>query len=310
MFVCFWLCVSALYLDAHLGAKARLNDSTYETEKEFGVGKRRKRVQMIESDDDDDDAPVVKVSASNTRGLFSAKKTVTSSVKILPKGKPRDADNNATLKVVRRDRGSKAESLTALKEMLKAQKETTASRKPPIMVCATSPNWKASSLDNESTIKHVHDLSEEEDDVLTRGQIEKKKKYESNEKRNSQKIDGQINDSCLKNADGGKKSKKKVEGSEESKSGKVDGNSCVDAEMIEIADGHASNEDHADVSRQLDDYSIFGTPPSNDLEQSIEKSSSVKKSPRRSTVAKKLFQPISPIVSSGKLLFPMSPFKR
>ena len=94
------------YLNAQLGAKARVDDSNYETEKEFGVGKRkRKTVQRISSDEDEENviihsggngelkkkvpalpsAPIVHLPNNQEKVLFSAKKTDNSPIKIVGK---------------------------------------------------------------------------------------------------------------------------------------------------------------------------------------------------------------------------------
>lgn len=149
------LSVSGTYLDAHLGRKGRIRDPAYETEKEFGVGRRKRggRHRLISDEEDDENedkgkkpnqkpklpsAPIMSISPSNKQNIgFSVKKSIKSPVKVVAsKSKAREVNNNFTLKLARKDKGTKVESLAQLKKLVQRKGN-------PV---ATSPNWKATPL--------------------------------------------------------------------------------------------------------------------------------------------------------------------
>ena len=158
--------LSDSYLNAHLGAKARLNDSSYETEKELGIGRRRRRIakRLLSDDEEEEDyvimqkmgssklkkkdeegnvivhkkgesqqtaaaiptAPVIRLPSSKSTVSFHAKKTANSPMKVVSQSKSREREinNNSTLKIIRKDKGSKAKSMTDLKDILQEKKRS------------------------------------------------------------------------------------------------------------------------------------------------------------------------------------------
>lgn len=112
-------------MQAHLGAKSRLQDSTYETEVELGRGHRRKRAKKHSSDDSDEPVTVKKIPKpkrlpvnQQSKETEISFKTLGSNTKVLSFKK-----NSKSVTVTRKDKGSKCTNLDELREKLKRKQE-------------------------------------------------------------------------------------------------------------------------------------------------------------------------------------------
>ncbi|KAK3928289.1 DNA-directed RNA polymerase subunit gamma [Frankliniella fusca] len=132
------------YLDAHIGLKKRLEDSSYETEK--------KRL----SSDDEDEPPLKQKTSKKLRSApklnfssqvsqFESSQKSPSKIIVKHNVSSKEDQNKNTLKVSRGNRGSQADNFADFKKIVEEKKKKDEAKrlKSKERIVCTSPSWKA-----------------------------------------------------------------------------------------------------------------------------------------------------------------------
>ncbi|KAE8742105.1 hypothetical protein FOCC_FOCC012379 [Frankliniella occidentalis] len=145
------------YLDAHLGAKNRTKDKNYETEKELGIGRRKKiqskrlvplgeaanekKLPTIVNSESKTSAPASsptlklpsppKISSASSGSSKSFKVGVNKPLTFVSEASTKQKSTQKTVNILRKNKGSKATDLDNLEKMLDEKKQEAAQKKGP-----------------------------------------------------------------------------------------------------------------------------------------------------------------------------------